>query len=68
MPILKEVHVSNTTVTLTAEDVRAAVSVSEAIDAMRQAFLDLDACAFEQPTRTALRDGQTPTIAAVSRA
>jgi len=32
--------------------------MSEAIDAVRQAFLDLDAGAFEQPTRTALRDGQ----------
>jgi ornithine cyclodeaminase/alanine dehydrogenase-like protein (mu-crystallin family) len=50
--------VSTTTVTLTADDVRAAVSVSDAIDAMRQAFLDLDAGAFEQPTRTALRGGQ----------
>lgn len=49
---------SPTTVTLTADDVRAAVSMSEAIDAVRQTFLDLDAGAFEQPTRTALRDGQ----------
>ena len=49
---------STTTVTLTAEHVRAAVSVSEAIDAVRQAFLDLEAGAFEQPTRIALRDGQ----------
>ena len=55
---MKEVRVSTSTVTLTAEDVRAAVSMSEAIDAMRQAFLDLDQGAFEQPTRTALRDGQ----------
>lgn len=47
-----------TTVTLTAEDVRATVSMSEAIDAMRQAFVDLDSGAFEQPTRIALRDGQ----------
>lgn len=47
-----------TTTTLTAQDVRAAVSMPEAIDAVRQAFLDLEAGAFEQPTRTALRDGQ----------
>src|SRR5262245_26734445 len=32
--------------------------MSDAIDAIRQAFLDLEAGAFEQPTRTALRDGQ----------
>ena len=56
--LMEEAYVNTTTVTLTAEDVRAAVSVSEAIDAVRQAFLDLDAGAFEQPTRTALRDGQ----------
>ena len=47
-----------TTTTLTAKDVRSAVSMPEAIDAVRQAFVDLDAGAFEQPTRTALRDGQ----------
>ena len=56
--ISKESQVTATTVTLTAEDVRAAVSMSEAIDAIRRAFLDLEAGAFEQPTRTALRDGQ----------
>jgi ornithine cyclodeaminase len=53
-----ERSVSTTTVTLTGEDVRAAVSMPEAIDAIRHTFLDLDAGAFEQPTRTALRDGQ----------
>ncbi|WP_448624988.1 ornithine cyclodeaminase family protein [Geodermatophilus sp. URMC 64] len=46
------------TVTLDAADVRAATSMSEAIDAVRQAFLDLAAGHFEQPTRTAMRDGQ----------
>src|SRR5262249_6712916 len=56
--ISKESEVTTTTVTLTAEDVRAAVSMPDAIDAIRQAFVDLDAGAFEQPTRTALRDGQ----------
>src|ERR1700761_849794 len=56
--ILKESRVSTTTVTLTADDVRAAVSMRDAIDAIRHAFLDLEAGAFEQPTRTALRDGQ----------
>jgi ornithine cyclodeaminase/alanine dehydrogenase-like protein (mu-crystallin family) len=54
---LKESQVT-TTVTLTAGDVRAAVSMPDAIGAIRHAFLDLEAGAFEQPTRTALRDGQ----------
>lgn len=46
-----------TTVTLSAEDVRAAVSMPEAIEAVRGAFLDLHRGAFEQPTRTVLGDG-----------
>jgi hypothetical protein len=50
MQILKDSPMT-TTVTLTADDVRASVSMPEAIDAMRRAFLDLDAGAFEQPTR-----------------
>jgi ornithine cyclodeaminase/alanine dehydrogenase-like protein (mu-crystallin family) len=56
--ISKESLVTATTVTLAAEDVRAAVPMSDAIDAIRHAFLDLEAGAFEQPTRTSLRDGQ----------
>jgi ornithine cyclodeaminase/alanine dehydrogenase-like protein (mu-crystallin family) len=50
-PILEESHVTTTTVTLTADDVRAAVSRSEAMDASRPAFFDRDAGAFEQPAR-----------------
>lgn len=46
------------TITLDAEDVRAAVSMSDAIDAVRQALLELAAGSFEQPVRTAMRDGQ----------
>lgn len=46
-----------TTTSLTAEEVRASMSMLEAIDAVRQAFLDLNDEQFEQPTRIALRDG-----------
>lgn len=46
-----------TTQVLTAEEVRAVVSMPEAIDAVREAFVSLAAGEFEQPTRTALRDG-----------
>jgi ornithine cyclodeaminase/alanine dehydrogenase-like protein (mu-crystallin family) len=43
--------------TLTADDVRATLSMSECIDAVRHAFRELAAGAFDLPTRTALRDG-----------
>ncbi len=46
-----------TTQVMSAEDVRAAVSMPEAIGAVREAFISLAAGEFEQPTRTALRDG-----------
>lgn len=46
------------TINLRADEVRAAVSMKEAIDAVRDAFLDLEAGHFEQPVRTAMRDGQ----------
>jgi ornithine cyclodeaminase/alanine dehydrogenase-like protein (mu-crystallin family) len=46
------------TITMDAADVRAATSMSEAIQSVRQAFVDLAAGHFEQPTRTAMRDGQ----------
>ncbi|MGH3996255.1 MAG: ornithine cyclodeaminase family protein [Pseudonocardiaceae bacterium] len=46
------------TISLGAEDVRATVSMHDAIDAVRSAMLDLAAGEFEQPTRTAMRDGQ----------
>lgn len=57
-----EAHVSEgrhmKTINLTADEVRNAVSMKEAIDAVRDAFLDLEAGHFEQPVRTAMRDGQ----------
>jgi ornithine cyclodeaminase/alanine dehydrogenase-like protein (mu-crystallin family) len=46
------------TVTVGAREIRAAVPMAEAIDAVRDAFADFAAGAFEMPTRTALRDGQ----------
>ncbi|RJS45252.1 ornithine cyclodeaminase family protein [Nocardioides cavernaquae] len=46
------------TVNLTAEEVRAGVTMAEAIGAVREAFLGLEDGQFEQPVRTALRDGQ----------
>ncbi|MFJ4012513.1 ornithine cyclodeaminase family protein [Streptomyces sp. NPDC090026] len=39
-------------------EIREAVTMKEAIDAVRQAFVDLAGGEFEMPTRTALRDGQ----------
>jgi ornithine cyclodeaminase/alanine dehydrogenase-like protein (mu-crystallin family) len=55
------------TVTLTAEQVRGAVSMPEAVEAVRQALLDLDAELFEQPTRTVLGDGRFLVMAAHHR-
>ncbi|KOX10006.1 ornithine cyclodeaminase family protein [Nocardiopsis sp. NRRL B-16309] len=46
-----------TTQVLTADEVRALVPMGEAIDAVRDAFVSLVEGEFEQPTRTALRDG-----------
>jgi ornithine cyclodeaminase len=46
------------TVTVGTCEIREAVSMSEAIDAVRGAFVDLAAGVFEMPTRTVLRDGQ----------
>lgn len=46
------------TVTVGAREIREAVSMSEAIDAVRRTFVDLAAGVFEMPTRTVLRDGQ----------
>ncbi len=45
-------------VTLTADQVRSAVPMTAAIDAVREAFVDLSAEAFEMPLRTSLRDGR----------
>ncbi|MBO8185092.1 ornithine cyclodeaminase family protein [Streptomyces spirodelae] len=46
------------TITVDEHDIRAAVPMSEAIDAVRSGFIDLAKGEFEMPTRTALRDGQ----------
>src|SRR5262249_407785 len=46
------------TISLDADEVRAAVSTADAIEAVREALLDLAAGHFEQPVRTAMRDGQ----------
>jgi len=45
-------------VTVGPEQVREAVPMAAAVDAVRQAFTDLAGGHFEVPTRTALRDGQ----------
>ncbi|NUR26653.1 MAG: ornithine cyclodeaminase family protein, partial [Catenulispora sp.] len=55
------------TVTMTGSEVRAAVSMPEAIDAVRTALLDLDAGLFEQPKRTVLGNGQFLVMAAHHR-
>ncbi|PAK24649.1 ornithine cyclodeaminase [Streptomyces sp. alain-838] len=47
-----------TTVSVSAQEIREAVSMPEAIDAVRQGFIDLANGEFEMPTRTVLRDGQ----------
>ncbi|MFF8847915.1 ornithine cyclodeaminase family protein [Streptomyces sp. NPDC015127] len=46
------------TITLTGHDIREAVTMHEAIDAVRRGFVDLAGGEFEMPTRTVLRDGQ----------
>lgn len=46
------------TISLDADDVRAAVSMQDAIAAVREALLDLAAGHFEQPVRTAMRNGK----------
>ncbi|MEV5878482.1 ornithine cyclodeaminase family protein [Streptomyces sp. NPDC052101] len=46
------------TISLNERDVREAVSMREAIDAVRGGFIGLAGGEFEMPTRTALRDGQ----------
>ena len=54
-------------IAISAEQVRDAVSMPEAIAAVRQAFIDLVAGDFEMPVRTALRDGQFLDMAAHHR-
>lgn len=52
------------TVTVGAGQIRAAVSMAEAIDAVRNGFADLAAGAFEMPARTVLGDGRFLVMAA----
>jgi ornithine cyclodeaminase/alanine dehydrogenase-like protein (mu-crystallin family) len=47
-----------TLICLDADDVRSAISMPAAIEAVRLALLELAAGNFEQPVRTAMRDGQ----------
>ncbi|WP_350275574.1 ornithine cyclodeaminase family protein [Kribbella sp. HUAS MG21] len=64
------------TVTLSGAEVREAVTMADAIAAVREGFLGLARGEFEMPTRTALRDGQflvmsvhhTPTATAITKA
>lgn len=44
-------------VTVSAEEIRAAVSMRDAIDAVADALLDVSEDKFEQPLRTAMKDG-----------
>ncbi|MGP3974044.1 ornithine cyclodeaminase family protein [Streptomyces sp. 8N114] len=46
------------TITLGEREIREAVTMREAIDAVRRGFVDLARGEFEMPTRTALRDGR----------
>lgn len=46
------------TINLGEREIREAVTIREAIDAVRGGFIDLADGRFEMPTRTALRDGQ----------
>ena len=46
------------TITLDERAIREAVTMTEAIDAVRRGFIDLAHGEFEMPTRTALRNGQ----------
>ncbi len=46
------------TITLGQREIREAVTMTEAIDAVRRGFIDLAHGEFEMPTRTALRNGQ----------
>lgn len=55
------------TVTVGAGEIRAAVSMAEAIDAVRRGFVDLAAGAFEMPARTVLGDGRFLVMAAHHR-
>jgi ornithine cyclodeaminase/alanine dehydrogenase-like protein (mu-crystallin family) len=46
------------TVTVDEQDMRTAVTMREAIDAVRRGFIDFERGEFEMPVRTVLKDGQ----------
>ena len=46
------------TVTVDEHDIRAALTMREAIDAVRRGFIDFAHGEFEMPVRTVLKDGQ----------
>lgn len=56
------------TVTVDPREIREAVTMRAAIDAVRGGFVDLAAGGFEMPTRTVLRDGQFLVMSAHHRA
>ncbi|MEU9759816.1 ornithine cyclodeaminase family protein [Streptomyces sp. NPDC047985] len=56
------------TITVGPRQIREAVTMREAIDAVRAGFVDLAAGEFEMPTRTALRNGQFLVMSAHHRA
>ncbi|AQW49986.1 MULTISPECIES: ornithine cyclodeaminase family protein [Streptomyces] len=56
------------TMTVGPREIREAVTMREAIDAVRGGFIDLAAGGFEMPTRTALRDGRFLVMSAHHRA
>lgn len=55
------------TIILGEREIRGAVTMSEAIDAVRRGFIDLARGEFEMPVRTALRDGQFMVMSAHHR-
>ncbi len=57
-----------TTITIGEREIRKAVTMNEAIEAVRRGFIDLANGEFEMPTRTALRDGQFLVMSAHHRA
>ena len=55
------------TIILSEREIRGAVTMSEAIDAVRRGFINLARGEFEMPVRTALRDGQFMVMSAHHR-
>ncbi|HKC29200.1 MAG TPA: hypothetical protein VKB75_14400, partial [Jatrophihabitans sp.] len=54
-------------VTVSGDDVRAAVSMQAVIDELRAGFVGLDRGEFEMPVRTVLHDGQFIVMPAMHR-